>query len=253
MADLLDGYGRPLDDQMFSKLCSASLNNAKSANATTRTQSARLFAAIAQYQGDALLNSTTTEILALPCANKTSGVDHRRTLYEMLSSIRPGLQLSGQIVQALPPLITRETDEAALNRLELILSRHLTYQLQQNQIIDSTVTAIFAKEMTSNKPVLRRAFCMVAGNALWPFTKEVTNAATSFREALSNAFDTCYKSVLSNPLALPAGPLEGYVAIAILLGSSRGDKGVYILAYVAILLIYYCRQYLAGNIGNLFY
>lgn len=142
----------------------------------------------------------------------------------MLSSVKPGPQLSNQIVQALPALLLRETDETALTGLAHILSQHIAYQLQQNRNIDSAITATISKELTSNKPTSRRAFCVIAGNALWPLRFGFTDAAASFCDALINGLDTCYKSVLNNPLSLPAGPLEGYVALAILLGPYR-EKG----------------------------
>lgn len=121
--------------------------------------------------------------------------------------------------------------------------------LAQNEEMSKDIIAILTKEMSSSKVPVRRAVCAAVGSALWELgeSKTVqskgiaeaedgaesglnkptsisqwTPAATSFLAALTPAFEANLKTVSATPLNLAAGPLEGYVVVAI--AFSRGAK-----------------------------
>ena len=72
--------------------------------------------------------------------------------------------------------------------------------------------------MTNSKPVIRRAFCSVVGSALWELESLESPSALEFAKAIVPSLETNLKTVAANPTGAAAGPLEGYVAAAILLG-----------------------------------
>ncbi|KAI5995298.1 armadillo-type protein [Pisolithus orientalis] len=216
--DFFLAYSHPLDIAIFKKLLTSCLSSAKSSNATARANTSALFKVLVNKVPADALGSAVPEILALPQAGKTTGPDHRATLYTMLSMVQPSASVSPFIVKALPPLILKETNDTSITILTSTLPPHLTYLLQsKTDILMETRTSI-AKEMTNPKPALRKSFVSIAGNTLWNLASLDTEPAISFVNAIKGSLETNLKSVSANPLGAAAGLLEGYVALAVLLG-----------------------------------
>lgn len=148
----------------------------------------------------------------------------------MLGSLTPSASSSVGIVHTGLPLLAKESSDPALTSLASALAPHLEFCLRNNVALANEDRILVSKEMTSSKPAIRRAFCTLAGDALWAAAVvegRGTNTAEtiSFVQALLPAFDTNLKTVAANPMGAVAGPLEGYIALAILLGPlSRIDK-----------------------------
>lgn len=203
----------------FSKLLTSILHGAKSSNAAVRAQCSRLFSVLMGREGNegSCISSAVTEILVLPKANKTTGVDHRIALYEMLQFVTPTDEGASLITDSLPSLIAKETNDVAISLLGKTLALHITYRLRKNQDLQPDVINVILREMSSSKPGLRRTFCTVAGNALWDLGNSRSDAAQAFATSLYPAFEASLKMVSANPLN-STGPLEGYVVLATLLG-----------------------------------
>lgn len=230
MSDLLLAYSNPLPKNVFSKLLNSILNGAKSSNTLVRTQSSRLFSFLIDRPNNDNQNTSlaVTELLALPKASKTTGAEHRNALYDMLQAVEPTAEVAITITDALPSLLAKETNDTAIALLARTLASHITFRLRNNQTIELAVINTIAREMSSSKPVIRRAFCTITGNALWDLGEDHTEAARAFATALYHAFETSLKTVSANPLSSAAGPLEGYVALAVMLGPvSRLGVGDY--------------------------
>ena len=108
-----------------SKKLTASLNSAKSSNPTVRTNASALFKVLVSKSPPEFLETAVSEILTLPLAGKTTGVDHRITLYTMLTMLPNHDAVSVTLVNALPTLIVKETNDVAISLLVRTLPTHL--------------------------------------------------------------------------------------------------------------------------------
>ncbi|KAI6043543.1 armadillo-type protein, partial [Pisolithus marmoratus] len=198
--DFFLAYSHLLDIATFKKLLTSCLSSAKSSNATTRANTSALFKVIVSKVPADALGSAVPEILALPQAGKTTGPDHRATLYTMLSVVQPSPGVSPFIVKALPPLILKETSDISI------------------AILASTSHPTSPKEMANAKPALRKSFVSIVGATLWNLPSLNSEPAITFVNSIKGSLETNLKSVSMNPLGAAAGLLEGYVALAVLLG-----------------------------------
>ncbi|KAI5983714.1 armadillo-type protein [Pisolithus albus] len=216
--DFFLAYSHVLDTAIFKKLLASCLSSAKSSNATTRANTSALFKVLVNKVPVDALDSAVSEILALPQAGKTTGPDHRATLYTMLSMIQPNAGVSPIIVKALPPLILKETSDTSITTLTSTLPLHLTYLLQSSIDIPAETRAFLAKEMENAKPTLRKSFVSVAGATLWNLTSLNAEPVITFVNSIKVSLETNLKSVSINPLGAVGGLLQGYVPLAVLLG-----------------------------------
>ncbi|KDQ20094.1 hypothetical protein BOTBODRAFT_101949 [Botryobasidium botryosum FD-172 SS1] len=237
VSDLFIAYPHQLQPEQLRRAVELALAASKSANAAVRNDAVQLFKSITLHQGvsEAYTEIAATEVLALPKAGKTNGPDHRAALYAMLALIEPSGKASGIITPPLANLLSKETGDAAISSLIPAFSAHLAFNLQQNVQLPPDAVAIIVKEMSSPKIAVRRAFCQVIGNALWSLGDLMeraswswTPAAESFAKSLLPALEASLKAVSANPLNSAAGPLEGYIAISLILRPSKP------LAYASI-------------------
>ncbi|KAG1861441.1 armadillo-type protein [Suillus tomentosus] len=201
IADFLLAYSHNLDSVTFKKLLTASLNSAVRTNATG------LFK---------ILISKGIDFISVD--GKTTGPEHRLTLYAMLATMPPSAEVSATVVQNVPQLLVKETNDAAIGVLVSIMAVHLTFILKANMEVPTDATAVIAKEMTNTKPVVRRAFVSIAGSALWNVDRVDTDAVLAFLTGIISALETNLKVVTAHPLTAAVGPLEGYVALALFMG-----------------------------------
>lgn len=223
----VNAYSHALEGDLFRRLLTPVLNSAKSSNAVVRTNAALLFASIVQKTHlTSDVDLVVKELITLPKAGKTAGPDHRVTLYTMLGSVKPSLG-SVAILEAGLPLLAKETHDAAVSAIADSATPHLSHCLHQDIAIPPDVVAVLAKEMTSAKPVVRRATCSLVANAFATLRllERPSAAAEALGSALLPAFETNLKTVASNPLTAPAGPLEGYTAVSTVLGRISASPG----------------------------
>ena len=212
-------FSHPLEGDLFRKLLTPILNNSRSTNTLTRASAVQLFSAIvAKTEEKADLDLAVSELFSLPTSGKTAGADHRVALYTMLGFVKPSVHISQKVVQLGIPLLSKETHDSAVRILAVALGSHLLQCLKDGITIAKDTAAAIAKEMISTKPSVRRAFCSLVGNALWQLSNLSTESSFSFAQSILSSFEVNLKTVSANPLGAPAGPLEGYIAVAILLG-----------------------------------
>jgi hypothetical protein len=181
-----------------------------------RSGSIALFATIVpSIKSTALAKHTATELLALPKTGKSTGPEHRVVLYSMLGALSPSDSASADIVATLPGLLVKETHEPAIAILAPALTSHMVYTLSSGQ---PTQGDVIAKEMNNAKPAIRRAFSVVAGEVIWQLGNISNDATSAFVKVVLPALENALKTVSANPGGAPAGPLEAYVAVAIMLG-----------------------------------
>ncbi|KAF9232424.1 hypothetical protein BU15DRAFT_81273 [Melanogaster broomeanus] len=90
------------------------------------------------------LESIASDILSL--TGKTTGVDHRVTLYAMLSAVPASDGASMGLAISLPTLMVKETNDIATSILTRILPAHLTHPLKQNTAVPTDITNVIARD-----------------------------------------------------------------------------------------------------------
>jgi hypothetical protein len=179
--------------------------------------------------------------MALPKTGKTVGPEQRMALYSMLSYVpvpKNDSAISLELVKTALPLIVKEANETALSTLAASLPPHISYLLRsKNELLPKDVMSTIAKEMTNTKVTIRRAFCLMTGDVIFAECsdkvegKEVevengvgtlgTDAAKEFAKAVLPALEQNLKTVAASPAS---GALDGYVALATLLGPFAASK-----------------------------
>jgi hypothetical protein len=145
----------------------------------------------------------------------------------MVSFIAPSKVVSHSLVQTLPPLLARETHDAAIPHLASVIPQHIHSLFQDNEPLSRETMSLLAKEMNGTKPALGRAFCSVVGSVPWQSGDLKSEASLAFANAVLPSLEVCLKNTASNPLSSPPGPLAGYIALAVLIGplSRSGQFG----------------------------
>lgn len=220
-----------MDPPALNKLLMFCISSAKSGNPMVRAGAIALFETLLINVPLDILDSIVLDVLALLQAGKTTGPDHRMTLYVMLSMIRPSTNVSFPIMKALLPSILKEASDSATATLTSTLSRHLTYLLEENVDIPTVISSAIAKELNNVKPTLRKAFVVLVGTAIWSLSGLDTTSAISFMEVVTSPLEANLRGISANPLGAASSPLEGYVVLTVLLGpmARSGKFGVYFL------------------------
>ena len=216
----------------------------KSSNGEIRANSVALFKIIVERATDESKEAALTELLKLAQAGKAMGPD-RKVLYTMFSVLSTSAQVSPVMVKSVPALLAKETNEAALPTLASSLTPHLVFHLRENLPVPDEVLKLLVAEMQNSKPVIRRAFVSLVGETFWALG-DLTASATIVARSVFTAFESSLKSVATNPLNASAGPVEGYIAAAVLLGpfSRSGVFGssplsLFILVLISLIWCYF--------------
>ncbi|EIN06629.1 ARM repeat-containing protein [Punctularia strigosozonata HHB-11173 SS5] len=212
ITDFFAAYPQSLSTEHFRRLLVPALNSAKSSNASVRKGALCLFKVLAtKCPDEKTLQSAADEVLSLPKSGKTTGPDHRITLFSMLQYIPTSGTASPSILHTALPLLAKESHDAATTALATSLSSHLNHAVRFELSLDTGSISLLAKEMSSAKPTIRRAFCTLVGGALWEVPQVNGDVAKAVLPALEGNLKTA---------AVPgsAAPMEGYVAIALILG-----------------------------------
>ncbi|KAI9508386.1 ARM repeat-containing protein [Russula earlei] len=210
-------YPHPVSIDAFRRILVPIFSCAKSTNAEIRTNSVHLFKITVERATEEGKGMAFTELLKIAQAGKAVGPD-RKVLYTMFNVLSTSAQVSPSIVESVPALLAKETNEAALATLASSLAPHVVFHLRENLPIPDEAVKLFIAQMQNSKPIVRRAFVSLVGEAFWALGDLKTASATTFARAVVNALESSLKTVATNPLNASAGPLEGYVAAAILLG-----------------------------------
>jgi hypothetical protein len=119
-------------------------------------------------------------------------------------------------------LLSKEASEAAISVLASALPPHIVFLIRHSSVPSETIQVI-AKEMSNAKPAVRKAFVRLAGSVFLGDQSILdTESGAAFARVLLPSFESCLKTVSSNPLN--TGPLEGYVSATVLLGAFAKSK-----------------------------
>jgi hypothetical protein len=211
-------YPHILEESTFQRILTQIVNSSKSSNALTRSSAVKLFQTV---RSSASTHGTLSvkDLLALPKASKSTGPDNRVALYSMLAFLQPAAGVSQALVETAIPLLAKESSEGATSALASSLGAHVTFLLKNDSDKLKDVTQLLVKEMNSAKPAVKRAFVSLAGDIFYEGSDFLEGEkGVAFAKALVPAFETSLKNVSGNVINSSAGALEGYVAVAVLLG-----------------------------------
>lgn len=217
-----------MDIDSFQRVLTQTINSAKATNATVRLNSIGLFKVLIARSDpldpDNLSRVAVPDLLNLPKSGKSAGPDHRIALYSMLGFLTPTATVSAALTQTATSLLAKETHEGATSVLAAALPPHIIFLLREGSLLPE-ITHLIAKEMSSVKPGIRRAFCGLAGSVFFQGQDVVeTECGATFAKAVLPSFELSLKTVSSNPLNSSGGPFEGYVAVTTLLGPLAQSK-----------------------------
>jgi hypothetical protein len=221
-------YKLPLAVDSLQRLLGQIISSSKSSNPLVRSNSVNLFKALIAHNDPTnphnLSCLAVPEIINLPKSGKSGGPDHRIALYSMLAALTPAEGVSLPLLQAATILLPKEPHENAISVLAAALPPHVVFLLRAASLPPDVIQFI-AKEMINSKPAVRKAFVGLAG-AVFLNAQGILNSENGaiFAKGLVPAFETCLKTVASNPLNSSGGPYEGYVALAVLLGPLARSK-----------------------------
>ncbi|EIW69657.1 hypothetical protein TREMEDRAFT_73934 [Tremella mesenterica DSM 1558] len=204
------------------KLTAAALSASKSSNVETRAKAVAFMAALCdRCQSHEVLAKVTTEILALPKSGKTASAEHRLCLFDMVTILPPSDQTSAIVFETLSPLISKESNEAALHALCTAIIPHLSYSLTSSTTISPASTSTLVKEFSSIKLASRRGVAHAVGSAIWKVHErggQFSSEGWKFIHSITPALATSLASATSNQPAVVGGFLEGFVVVALTLG-----------------------------------
>lgn len=205
------------------KLLPAILSSAKSINAITRLAALNLFDILFTLRIAADFDSLpiAEQVFTPLKMGKTSSPDHRTSLFIMLGNLLPQTKLSTELVTLTLTLLSKESNELTIKAMMKVLENHLPTSLIAGEVLGAVQVTALIKGMQEVKPTIRRAVCFTVGAILWKLTEEgekITEAMKVLGVGILPGLESGLKIVTTNPLNAPAGPLEGFVAVAILKG-----------------------------------
>ncbi|SPO30832.1 related to translation activator GCN1 [Ustilago trichophora] len=203
------------------------ISASRSSNAVTRTKASDFFSALSTRirQDDAAKAAVVDELIAILKGGKAATPEARTSIYLMLTSLAPSeAAKSSAVVEILSSLLAKETQEASMHAAVSCIAHHLQWLLSQDKVPAASVSTALAKEMQNTKVPIRKAVCLAIGELFWSMQgDQTTTAATrTFAESLLPGFEANLKNASTNPLTAPGGPLEGYIAAAVLEGRLAG-------------------------------
>ena len=113
------------------------------------------------------VDAVVTELLALPKAGKTASVEHRQALYTMLGFVKPDDSMSKTIAGSILPLLPKETNNVALEKLVAAWQPHLVQLLKSGKGIAKDQLTYISSGLNNAKPELKHLYCQLVGSILW--------------------------------------------------------------------------------------
>ena len=203
------------------------ISASRSSNAATRTKASDFFSALSNRirDDDAAKATVAEELISILKGGKAATPEARTSIYLMLTSLEPSeAAQSSTVVEIVASLLAKEAQEASMHAAVSCIAHHLRWLLSQDKVPAASVSTALAKEMQNAKVPIRKAVCLAIGDLFWSLQDEqaATAATRTFAESLLPGFEANLKNASTNPLTAPGGPLEGYIAAAVLQGRLAG-------------------------------
>lgn len=213
------------DATLRQRIAAAVLASAKSTSAPARVGAVRVYSTLYSAGPEEELLPIAEQVYTPIRQGKTNSADHRTALFTILAAFPASAKLSPEIASSVLGALGKETTEHTVAAMSRALSIHLPFALAANASVPAPQSAALVKMMADTKPPLRRLAQVTVGNVFWTLRQldaDATEAEKAFATALWPGFEASLKTVTTSMLNSPSGPLEGYVAVAVL--KSRANK-----------------------------
>ena len=211
-----------MSNQIPQNLVPGLISATKSTKPENRSAAVAFGTALARRLDEPAQGRLMVEIMALPSSGKTTGPDNRIALFNIAEMIPANGSTSGVAVAALAPLLSKETNEVAIEALCSALTCHLSLcTVRDIKQPDEKCLTSMKKDVTSVKTGLRRQILLAIADALWASDESEawSPAGVKLAEAILPGLESAFKS--ANTI-LPAGAvsalLEPYMAVALVGG-----------------------------------
>lgn len=224
---VLSSYSGEWSQAVLQRLLASITTCAKSSNETVRSGIVEMARTVLSLQPEmhVVHSLFANELLVLPGQGKATSTEHRITLYAILAYVKPSDSVSSKLVNILPSLLSKETNEPAAAFLRVPLATHLTRVLMDGTPLPKDVSSAIVKECGSAKSLQRRSFLLVVAECFWllcdameaDLSFSIPNPAIVFGEALLPSLESNLKTTVASPMNSSVGPIEGYITLAIVL------------------------------------
>lgn len=219
-----------LSEVLHSRLLKHLLSSMKSNNATIRQGAADAFQSLlSRSQTESWLLKITKEVLG-PLKSITNH-DQRAAHAQALSAVSPSADVSKELVQGLVPVLSKESNEAALEQELNAFCKHLTLLLQSSVKTSDDVANAIVKGSSDKRIPFRRLWQLSVGEVLWNCdtktlaAQEVEPLVSKFISKMKELFN----EVASNPLpSAQSGSLStAYIYLSLFERMSNDSKAAW--------------------------
>ncbi|PWN39719.1 ARM repeat-containing protein [Ceraceosorus guamensis] len=211
------------------------MSASRSSAPATRARAVAFFGTLVSRTEDATaVKNVSEDMLSTLKAGKASSPEQRGALFDMLAGVKPASDQSASITEVIAVVLGKENNESAMQAAVRAITSHTAWLLSQGQAPPASVATSLAKELQNPKVPLRKLVCIGVGETLWGLSsKNATPASLSFGEALLPGLAFNLKTATTSPLTSQSGPLEGYIAVAALIGRMGGWSSAKIDSFIA--------------------
>ncbi|KAI0376886.1 translational activator GCN1 [Hypomontagnella monticulosa] len=194
-----------LSQALNGRLLKPLLSNAKSSNATIREGVLAAFQeAVARSHDAKLTDQVAEEVLNPLKSGKLASADQRILHSQMLEHVPLSNSIATKVATSLPPIATKEGNEGALGTEISVISRAVSYLLNDGTDLPKPVVDAFVKGLGDKKIPSRRLwlirtaeiFLLFAGDA-----KSIPGNAAKFAEAIAGPLSETWAEITKNPSA----------------------------------------------------
>ncbi|RUS31239.1 hypothetical protein BC938DRAFT_478212 [Jimgerdemannia flammicorona] len=207
------------------------LSHLRATSEVVRTDAMTLWKTIssAAKQSTSLV-SVVADVSKLLTSGKVSSWEHRVILYQALASLNANahVDVSKKAAEGYLAMITKEANETAMAAAIEGLGAHLGVLIASHDTADvkdvvEKAVKVAVDGLASSKVGARKSWADVVGTIVWDHGASLSPSETLRTQAprfLTPLLAT-FEKIAANPLAWKDGPLEGYVAVAIISGRIR--------------------------------
>lgn len=199
-----------LSHSVATKLLKPLLSSLASTNANVREGASQsLTALLLRKSDDTELEKIIKELLSNVKASKAASYEIRGLICDCLKEVRPGANVSIDIVQALLPVAGKEANENALRREVAAISAHTPFVLSEG-LWTQELTSFFVKGCTDKRAPFKKLWVTGIASAFidLPTVPDSTSGKDFLASALNIIVDT-YVELSASPLpAAQAGTIS---------------------------------------------
>lgn len=209
-----------LSELVQSRLTKHLLTSMKSTNAAIRQGAAESFRSLlSRCKTESLVLKITSEIVGPLKTQKITAPEHRVAYAQSISAVPASVDVSKEIVQGFGPLLTRESNETALDEELKAFGRHLAFLIKSTVKINDDVINSIVKGISDKRVPFRKIWQLNVAEVLWKSdlaalkSTEIEPLVTKFLAKMKDLFG----EVASNPLpSAQSGALSSaYIFLAL--------------------------------------